>query len=556
MPSSPTTARRWIAVVPVVLGLLAWFGPLGLRELFDPDEGRYAEIPREMLASGDWLVPRLNDLLYFEKPPLQYWLTAIAYSVLGVGAFSARLWPALAGVLTLGVVFVTARRLGGVLAGVIAAWVLASSLLFVGLAHVLTLDMGVTFFLTLALGALIGALDVRLDARARYVWALAMWASMALAVLSKGLIGVVLPGLALAACLALERNLRVLAHLRWGSGLAVFAAIAVPWFALVAQRHPDFLAFFFVGEHLQRFTAAGHARPGGWYFFVAVLALGTLPWIALQGRGLRDAWRAAPAPGSLLNAPRLLLAWSVTITVFFSLSRSKLPAYVLPVLPAMAVLAGLAAVRAPHAALRGTWAIAAGCGVALLAAIPFVHRLPRMGAVAGDDPLVPWIVTAAAAMIASALLARFALRRDGPRVTVLALGTLVAVQCLLAGAQSISATFTARPLLETAAAAARGFAPGAPFYSVGMFDQTLPLLRGQPVTIVAYRDEFAFGIDHAPHKAIATLEAFHATWQASEQAYAMVPDALLDKPALAGLAYVTLAGNGRERIIARRPSER
>ena len=172
---------------------LVWFGTLEQRRLINPDEGRYAEIPREMLASGDWLTPRLNGIKYFEKPPLQYWATATAYTAFGEHHWTARLWPALTGFLgVLATAFATAK-LFGARAGLIAGAVLAGSVLWNVIGHVNTLDMGVSFFLAAAVFALcLGQRDDAKPLESRR-WQDGAWVLLALAVLSKGLIGLVLP---------------------------------------------------------------------------------------------------------------------------------------------------------------------------------------------------------------------------------------------------------------------------------------------------------------------------------------------------------------------------
>ena len=190
-----------------------WFSNLEYRKLVNPDEGRYAEIPREMVASGDWTTPRLNDIKYFEKPALQYWATAVAFTLFGEHQWTARLWSALTGFLGVLMVFFTGRRLFGEEAGWNAALVLASSLLWVLIGHVNTLDMGVSFFLSAAVCAFLLAQHDAAQARARRLWMLACWAALALAVLSKGLIGLVLPGAALALYFLVERDWRLAGRL-------------------------------------------------------------------------------------------------------------------------------------------------------------------------------------------------------------------------------------------------------------------------------------------------------------------------------------------------------
>lgn len=534
--------------------LVVWFGALEYRELFHPDEGRYAEIPREMVTSGDWVTPRLNGLKYFEKPPLQYWLTAISYLALGVDEWTARLWPALAGLLTVGLVFLAGRRLSGGRAGAMAAAVLASTFQFFLFSQVLTLDMGLTFFLTLALVAFLASQDADARPAARRGWGLGMWAAMALAVLSKGLVGVVLPALVLGAYVVLERDWGLLRRLSWGSGVPLFLAIVLPWFVLVQARNPEFFEFFFVREHLARYALRGHNRNGPWYYFLVVLVAGSLPWSYTYFKALWAGWRSAACSRSALNVCRLLTLWVVVITAFYSFSASKLPGYVLPVFPAAALLAGCrlewGEVRVRRAHLAGI----AGAGLALAVAAPFLSRLPRVAAAGIDgSTLISWVQPSGLMLAAAGLTALGMHRRRELALPAVALGSLLSLQLLLVGSQSIAWRHSAETLVEQAQEAQGGFDPQAPFFSVGMYDQTLPLHLGRPVTLVCYRDELAMGIAQEPARAISSIEEFRSRWRALAQAYAILkPDRFLAER-LAGTPMVVLAASPRAVIVARSP---
>src|ERR1700682_5123541 len=198
--------KSWMLGTAAILGTVLWLALPGQRPLFDPDEGRYAEIPREMLSGGEWVIAHLNALVDLEKPPLQYWLTALAVRGLGQSEFSARLCTGLAGYLTLLTVFLLGRTLWGFDAGVRALLFVSASAMFVLLGHQLTLDMLLSFWLTAALGCFLIA-KVRSDtARHRRAWMLVCWAAMAFAMLTKGLIGVLIPGATLGSYLLWERD--------------------------------------------------------------------------------------------------------------------------------------------------------------------------------------------------------------------------------------------------------------------------------------------------------------------------------------------------------------
>ena len=232
-----------------------------------------------MAVSGDWITPRLNGIKYFEKPPLQYWATAAAYKTFGEHHWTARLWPALTGFLGVLLMFHVGARLYGHNAGLYAALVLGSSLLYTLMAHILTLDMGLTFFLTLALAGILLALDPRADAKTNRLWMHVAAAGCALAMLSKGLIGIVLPGAVVVLYMLVKRDFSLLRKLHLTSGGLLFFAICAPWFIAVSVVNPEFPQFFFIHEHLQRYTTTIHQRYQPWYYFIPIVLLGILPWL-------------------------------------------------------------------------------------------------------------------------------------------------------------------------------------------------------------------------------------------------------------------------------------
>src|SRR5450631_3207139 len=234
-------------VVALLLAfVLVWFCSIDHRRLVHPDEGRYAEIAREMAATGDWVTPRLNGIKYFEKPALQYWITAAAYSIFGTHEWTARAWPALSGFL--GVLFIgyVGVRLGGPLLGLYSAAVLGGSAASVLNAHILTLDAGVTFWMSVGLGSLFIAQRDDATHGEERGWMLAAWAALALAVLSKGLIGLALPGAALVIYSLLQRDWSVWRRLHLFGGAVLFLVIAAPWFIAVSLRNSEFFDFFFI----------------------------------------------------------------------------------------------------------------------------------------------------------------------------------------------------------------------------------------------------------------------------------------------------------------------
>lgn len=342
----PRFLRRLAAARPlipwVVLALLAaavYLWGLGRYGLIDPDEGRYAEIPREMIESGDFVTPRLNYVKYFEKPALHYWLTAASFAAFGQNEAAARLFPVLFGLGGCLLTFAVARRMtGSARAGGAAAAVLVSSVLWYALSRLNVIDMTLTFFFTLAmLGYWLWFRDGEGAGRRPL---LLFYAAMALATLSKGLIGVVLPGGIAVLHLASLRRWRAIPRLFSPWGIALYFAIVLPWFRAVCAANPDFFDFFFVHEHFTRYLTTEHGRYEPFWFFVPILLGGLVPWTGM----LWDAFRAARGRGGLLRREDglFLSLWFAIPLAFFSLSGSKLVPYVLPCLPPLAVLIGAA----------------------------------------------------------------------------------------------------------------------------------------------------------------------------------------------------------------------
>jgi 4-amino-4-deoxy-L-arabinose transferase-like glycosyltransferase len=306
--------------------------------LANPDEGRYAEIPREMLASGDWITPHLNGLAYVEKPPLQYWATALTYQLFGVNEWTARFWTLFAAWLDVALVYLFARRMWGRRVATVAAAVLASSVLHFALGQILTLDMAFTLLLTATLCSFCMAQVLRVaEPVTSGRWMLATWMLLACAVLTKGIAAILITGAVLSIYVVWQRDWSVLRTLRPIAGVALLLAVTAPWFIQVSRANPDFLQFFFVREHLERYLTDVENRVEPWWYFAAVFAAGALPWLPQLGKALLQGWRAS-APLGQFDVQRLLWIWCVFILAFFSLSDSKLSPYILPIFPPLVLL--------------------------------------------------------------------------------------------------------------------------------------------------------------------------------------------------------------------------
>jgi|CXWL01.1.fsa_nt_gi 4-amino-4-deoxy-L-arabinose transferase-like glycosyltransferase len=508
----------WYLIIAVVV---IWFSNLEYRILIKPDEGRYAEIPREMVASGDWTTPRLNDIKYFEKPPLQYWATAAAYEVFGEHQWTSRLWAGLTGFFGIFLVRFVGMRLFGREAAAYAAMLLGSSLLYVLIGHVNTLDMGVTFFISLGIFAFLIAQNEG-ETKSQRNWMLWAWAGMALAVLSKGLMGLILPGTAIFIYCIVQRDFSVLKRMHWLSGLAVFFLISAPWFYFVMKANPEFFDKFFIYEHFTRFTTKQHGRYQPWYYFVPILLSGMLPWTLLMLDTLWRTWRTNVLPAKVFNAARFLLIWSVFIYLFFTASGSKLPSYLLPIFPALALLMGKRIAEMSAQTLLKQIAPVILFVLALLVLALNVGQL-------ADTPLqkelypqyTSWLVVASLTLLAGLLGSMWLLRREQKMIAVatLAISSLLFGQIGLSGYNVLASERSAKHI---AAAIAPQLKAGVPFYSVLDYEQTLPFYLKRTFTLVQYQDEMGFGLGQEPQRWIPTVEEFAPVWAAQTEAYAII----------------------------------
>lgn len=492
-----TQRRTWLEPLLLACLLAVWFGyELGMRALWSPDEGRYAEIPREMVASGDYLTPRLNGVKYFEKPPLMYWMTAASIRAFGLSEWSLRSGIALFAILGCMTVYVLGRRLYGPGTGLAAAAVLALSPLYDLLGGVLSLDMPVSVWITVALTAFLLGVREPPGARRR-AWLYAFYAAMALAVLTKGLIGIVLPLLVIGAWIAVLGEWHLLREIRLVSGLGLAFAIAAPWHIVVSQANPEFAHFYFIHEHLERYLTTQHDRYLPAWYFVPVLVMGFFPWCALLPQALREA-----RPGLWRERRRrreqwFLLLWAALPFAFFSLSDSKLFPYVLPVLPPLALLVGPSIVRACErsaAPARATQWLSLALGALLAGSWVTLPRLdPASASVAAavDQFEGAYYIVGAAWLLAGAA-PWVTTRRGSGRLAWAALGAGAALLALSLDL-GLTRLDTGRSVKAPALALKHRLAPGDEVIAYLEYPQDLPVYLQRRVTVVDWKGELEFG---------------------------------------------------------------
>ncbi len=495
---------------------LAWLYMLGVRTLVPPDEGRYAEMAREMLATGDWVTTRLNGIKYFEKPPLQTWMNALSFAAFGLGDWQARLWTGLCG---LGGVLLTGyagAKVFNARVGFYAALVLGSSFYWVACGQIDSLDMSLSGMMTISLCALLLGQRDGVSATEQRNAMLLCWAGMALAVLAKGLIGVVLPGAVLVIYTAAARDWRIWSRLHMGKGLLLFFAICAPWFVLVALKNPEQPHFFFIHEHFERFLLKTHHREGPWYTFVLLLIPFIMPWLGALPQSLAQ---GAQRSAGTFQARLMLLVWAGFILFFFSYSSSKLPGYILPIFPALALLI---AVNLENAS-RLSRSIAAGLSCAMgVGLVVLGFQITRVISshpteVSLLQAYQPWVIGAGFVALvggATALLHARHLRRD-LMVISLAISGFLSTELLLAGFETYGhhrAGLALAPLIKAE------LTPSTKMYSVGTYEQSLSFYLERTMILVDYLDEFSFGLEQQPELAIPTVPAFVAQWTSDAKA--------------------------------------
>ncbi|MGE0392455.1 MAG: phospholipid carrier-dependent glycosyltransferase [Vicinamibacterales bacterium] len=479
MPTLSALSRRHLllAVLAAAIAWTTWFSGAGRLGLIGPDEPRYVSIARAMAESGDWVTPRLNGEPWFEKPVLYYWGAAAAFSIAGESEAAARAPSAIALVLAaLALVGLAARQSGG--AALALAFVLPSMLAPLAFARAASTDMVFAAMLTLAFAAgarlaeLLAAEGDGLGAvgrgREQRTWRLAWGVALGCAVLAKGPAALLLAGASVAAWALLRRRWQLAFSFAHPLSLAAFAAVALPWYVLCAVRNPEFLRVFLFEHNVQRFLTPVFAHEQPWWYFGGVLVAGLLPWTVLLVPAVRDAWRGTAGRATSGAVPLLALCWAVVPFVFFSVSRSKLPGYILPMFPPLAFLIAQSLARALESPGRARGPLA-GVGATLLAvgaALALAARalVPELYAPAVEALGVPtWGVAIAATGVGIALLA---LRRRG----WLALGLTATVMALLVVGVTTRIMPALDPLLTSRAAAAAAIreARGGPIYEFGL----------------------------------------------------------------------------------------
>ena len=504
---------RHTLLLGAVLALLlvtVWVQPPDA-PLIEHDETRYAEIAREMLVSGDYTVPHLNGVPWYEKPPLLFWVGASSMRIFGVTPWAARLPSRLAGLGTLSLLLWWVAREGDRRQALLAAVIAVGTPLGWGIAFLNIADGLLTFFLTAAI--LVGHVAMRRPtARARAVLALVAGAAAGGAFLTKGLIGFLFPATILGIWAVLVRRPRQLVAVAAGGTVGALAVV-LPWLAVVAQRSPEYLRFFIIREHFQRYASAVHQRQEP-LFFAAVIFLAALAPVlgmfisALHRRRARFS-----------ESETLLVAWFAFIVLFFSFSRSQLASYVAPAVPAAAAFIALR--FGAHARGAAAWLLQAtlATGVVVAAALD-----QRTALVFGTPDSRSLAIAGAAALLAAVWCALPLAKRDEWSAASLSIGGYAAVYAAFVVAWPSSATAREMAALRQAIVHAES-ADDVTLVSYRTFVKGLPWLMQAPIAFVDPGGELATGAGTIcdPNSSLAWTEArFWQHWQRGGRLMAVV----------------------------------
>ena len=425
--------------------------------------------------------------------------------------------------------------------------------------------MGLTAWMTLTLVSFLHAQRTEATPRERSIGMHVAWAAMALAMLSKGLIGIVLPGGVLVFYSLWQRDWKMWDRLHIATGLLLFLAIVVPWFAWVQARNPEFSEFFFFHEHLDRFSSTTHRREGAWWYFVPILIGGFAPWTPLLAWVLPSTMRALrqkspPVERSMLaekpfHGDRLLVVWIAFIFLFFSASGSKLPSYIVPVFPALALLLASRIAQCPPRAYAVNLLIGVLFSIACITALTNADRF------ASDEvPVVllramwPWLLAGLSAMLIGLALAwRKRLQgRSNHAILATAFGCLLAWQLAIRGYNEMSPASSSYHLVRSIEETHGTLDRNLPMYSIRTYEQTLPFYLKRTMTLVDFYDEMALGLFQEPHKGIESLPKFLPVWSALPAGYAAMRPETYDELKLLEVPMRLLGSDTRRVIISRR----
>lgn len=452
---------------------------LGNYPFFTPDEGRYSEVAREMVATGDYITPRVNGVAFLDKPVLYYWLQAAAIQLFGVKEWAIRLFPALLGIFGCLMTYICGRRLFSRRTGFISALILATTPLYFGGAHYANLDLEVAVFISSTLLCFITGIFSTGKTRSFFLFSAYIFAAMAF--LTKGLIGFAFPGIIALCWIIILKRWQDFKTAHLGKGITLAIILVLPWYILAQQANPQFLHFFFVTQQVTRFlSTAEFNNPTPFWFYFPVVLVGFFPWtIFLFQAGyhsIRNPWKEkAKHPVELF-----LLLWLVIVMTFFSIPRCKMIGYILPVFPALALLVGNYLAQVWEQKRISSHILLTTCGLLLGIIIPIVVHYSSLEIPAH---LIPYLYALAIIYLATALISLLLLKKSKvlPLFVLCCLCSITLLFTVVLGAKHVNTNST-KPLVMNLKNILQPQDEVAHYYK---FYQDVPLYLEKRVTLVA-----------------------------------------------------------------------
>ncbi|MCE5201812.1 MAG: glycosyltransferase family 39 protein [Synergistaceae bacterium] len=516
----PSLSKRNMLLLAVIAAILViYFIPIGSHPLLEPDEGRYAEIPREMIESGNYITPMLNYVKYFEKPVLLYWMNAGSFKLFGETDFAARFASASCAVLGTAAVGLLGAFMFGNSVGILSALVTATSLLYFVIGTINVTDMPLSFFMTLALAAFYVG-QIKKDRR----WFLLFYAAMALGLLTKGLVAIVLPGGIIFWYIVLSRKWRLVPDVLYIPGIILFLAISVPWFYLVCRDNPDFFHFFFIQEHFLRYTTKIHHRYEPFWYFLPIIPAALVPWtgffLALFSR---KSIVRTPDNSAAKDATLFLLLWSGVILLFYSLSDSKLIPYIVPCLPPLAILIAADIDRMVRQRQWHGWALIWSAGIALVFSAGLFFYAAT-GDVIAHSRALTIAIKLSAGLLTGPFCAFWITRGRRKDFRTAAVILCVSACFFIAGMQDIYKIMgQTRSSYQVSSVIINNAAEDDTIAVYGEVLQGIPFYTKRRVMLIDYSGELRFGANQREGKGwFPSAEEFRVEWQARKKPYVLI----------------------------------
>lgn len=479
------THRHWlIDIISLTLLCFIFYTLwLGHYPLFTPDEGRYSEVAREMIATGDYITPRVNGVAFLDKPILYYWLQALSIKLFGLKEWALRFFPALLGIACCLMTYACGRNLFNRRTGLISAAILATTPLFFVGAHYANLDLEVAALISCSL--LLFLMGAASHSPYQRYYFIAAYLFAALAFLTKGLIAIAFPSLIGGIWIILLKRWQLLKKMHLFTGIMLFLTITLPWYILVQKANPEFLHYFFITQQVTRFlSGAEFNNVTPFWFYLPTIALGFFPWTVFILQAIYSSYQKIRKEREQHATELYLLLWSSIILLFFSIPHSKIAGYILPIFPALALLVGnyLAALWDNTQTEKIYWNNALFIIINLFAAILLIF-IPIYFSTSLTEKFTPYLMVIASAFSISAMTATFfLLRKKLSSVVLLAVVTnVIFLLTLTSGAKHLNQN-TAKPLVSDLKSILH---PEDEVINYYKFYQDVPLYLEKQVTLVA-----------------------------------------------------------------------